>query len=125
MTWVAATGFARRPLVVVEDHLHHVSELLEALAAADASLLALTTVVCLDRSGPDTTRLAAGWLEAYPALQVAARLDGDGDVPAPLRPRRRPLAQSQPGREALLPPPTARRTSAHSHVAPSWKVGHA
>jgi hypothetical protein len=94
MTWVGATGFARRPLVAVEDHLHHVSELLETLAAAapgDASLLGLTTVVCLDRSGPDTTRLAAGWLEAYPGLQVAARLEGDGDVSAPLRPRRSAL----------------------------------
>jgi hypothetical protein len=91
MTWVGATGFARRPLVVVEDHLHHVSELLETLAAADASLLGLATVVCLDRSGPDTTRLAAGWLEAHPGLQVAARLDGEGDVPAALYPRRSAL----------------------------------
>ena len=82
MTWVGATGFTRRPLVVVEDHLHHVSELLEVLAAADAAVLNQTTVVCLDRSGPDTTRLAAAWLEAYPGLQVAARL-GDG-VPSPL-----------------------------------------
>jgi hypothetical protein len=91
MSWVGATGFVRRPLVIVEDHLHHVSELLETLAAADSALLALTTVVCLDRSGPDTTRLAAGWLEAYPGLQVAARLDGEGDVPAALYPRRSAL----------------------------------
>lgn len=86
MTWVGATEFARRPLVVVEDHLHHVSELLEVLAATDASLLDQTTVVCLDRPGPDTTRLAAAWLEAYPGLQVAARLQDD--LPAPLRLRR-------------------------------------
>jgi hypothetical protein len=83
MTWVGATGFARRPLVVVEDHLHHVSELLDVLAESEASR---TTVVCLDRAGPDTTRLAVSWLEAHPGLQVAARLDAD--VPAPLRPRR-------------------------------------
>jgi hypothetical protein len=83
MTWVGATGFARRPLVVVEDHLHHVSELLDILAEAEASR---TTVVCLDRAGPDTTRLVISWLEAHPGLQVAARLDAD--VPAPLRPRR-------------------------------------
>ncbi|HEX4961122.1 MAG TPA: hypothetical protein VF173_09825 [Thermoanaerobaculia bacterium] len=86
MSWVGATGFARRPLVVAEDHLHHVSELLAALAAADAGLTAQTTVLCLDRPGPDTTRLAAGWLEAHPGLQVAARFEGD--VPEPLRPRR-------------------------------------
>src|SRR4051795_12081470 len=79
MTWVGATGFARRPLVVVEDHLHHVSELLEVLAAAETRQ---TTVVCLDRPGPDTSRLAASWLERYPGLQVAARFE-DG-VPAPL-----------------------------------------
>jgi hypothetical protein len=91
MTWVAATGFARRPLVAVEDHLHHVSELLETLAAADSSVLALTTVVCLDRSGPDTTRLAAGWLDAYPGLQVAARLSTEEDVPKSLRSRRSAL----------------------------------
>ena len=83
MTWVGATGFARRPLVVVEDHLHHVSELLDVLSEAETRQ---TTVVCLDRSGPDTTRLASAWLEAHPGLQVAARLDGD--VPAPLRSRR-------------------------------------
>ncbi len=94
MTWVGATGFARRPLVAVEDHLHHVSELLGTLAAAsssEGSLLGLTTVVCLDRSGPDTTRLAAGWLEAYPGLQVAARLSAEEDVPKSLRPRRSAL----------------------------------
>ncbi len=86
MSWVGATGFARRPLVVAEDHLHHVSELLAVLAAAGAGLTAQTTVLCLDRPGPDTTRIAAGWLERYPGLQVAARFDGD--VPEPLRPRR-------------------------------------
>ena len=74
MSWVGATNFARRPLLVAEDHLHHVTELLAVLAAADASLLAMTTVLCLDRAGPDTTRLVAQWLETYPALQVAASL---------------------------------------------------
>jgi hypothetical protein len=72
---IEADDFARRPLVVVEDHLHHVTELLEALAEVDAGLLGLTTVLCLDRPGPDTTRLVDRWLGTYPALQVAARLD--------------------------------------------------
>src|SRR3954463_15740120 len=72
MTWVGATGFARRPLVVVEDHLHHVSELLEVLAETEARQ---TTVVCLDRPGPDTNRIAASWLERSPGLQVAARFE--------------------------------------------------
>jgi hypothetical protein len=86
MNWVGTTGFARRPLVVAEDHLHHVSELLSALAEADPRLVAQTTVLCLDRPGPDTTHIAAGWLERHPGLQVAARFQGD--VPEPLRSRR-------------------------------------
>jgi hypothetical protein len=69
MSWVGASGFSRRPVVVVEDHLHHVSEL---LAALDDALLAHLTVVCLDRSGPDTERAVARWLAAHPDLQVAA-----------------------------------------------------
>jgi hypothetical protein len=78
MTWVGATGFARRPLLVVEDHLHHVGELLAALAGVRPDLLGRTTVLCLDRPGPDTTRLVARWLVDYPALQVAASVDPGG-----------------------------------------------
>ena len=85
MTWVGATGFARRPLVVAEDHLHHVTELLRVLAEADPSLLAMTTVLCLDRAGPDTSRLVAQWLEMYPALQVAASLGRGDEAPRDAR----------------------------------------
>ena len=85
MTWVGTAGFARRPLVVVEDHLHHVSELLETLAEADPATLERTTVVCLDRSGPDTTRLATSWLAAHPGLQVAARFEGNPPTACGLR----------------------------------------
>jgi hypothetical protein len=74
MSWVAPTAFARRPLVVAEDHLHHVTELLAALAEVDPSILAMTTVLCLDRAGPDTSRLVAQWLATYPTLQVAASI---------------------------------------------------
>lgn len=91
MSWVGERGFARRPLVIAEDHLHHVSELLEALAEADEALPALATVLCLDRPGPDTTRLAAGWLEDYPGLQVAASRETEDALPEPLRPRFAPL----------------------------------
>lgn len=87
MSWVGDEGFARRPLVIAEDHLHHVSELLEALAETDRTIPALTTAICLDRPGPDTTRLVAGWLESYPGLQVAASRETEEGVPAPLRPR--------------------------------------
>jgi len=94
MSWVGEMGFTRRPLVVAEDHLHHVTELLEALAEVDPGLLALTTVLCLDRPGPDTTRLVARWLDAYPALQVAARLD----------PEEADAGSSRDGRRAALDP---------------------
>lgn len=33
MSWVGEKGFSRRPIVVVEDHLYHIAELLEALSA--------------------------------------------------------------------------------------------
>jgi hypothetical protein len=79
MTWVGATGFARRPLVVVEDHLHHVSELLDVLSEAEVRQ---TTIVCLDRPGPDTDRITASWLERYPGLQVAAQTGNGGLDPA-------------------------------------------
>ena len=78
MTWVGATGFARRPLLVVEDHLHHIGELLAALAGARPDLLGRATVLCADRPGPDTTRLAARWLADHPGLQVAASVDAAG-----------------------------------------------
>src|SRR5262245_17945172 len=76
MLWLSPSGLARRPLVVVEDHLQHVGELLEALTASDPSLAALATVLCLDRAGPDTSAAASRWLATYPALQVAALLEG-------------------------------------------------
>jgi hypothetical protein len=74
MTWVAAEGFARRPLVVVEDHLYHTTELLERLGGR-SPLYDQVTVVCLDRPGPDTTRTAAGWLANCPGLQVIAAVE--------------------------------------------------
>ncbi|HVR98191.1 MAG TPA: hypothetical protein VMW27_16350 [Thermoanaerobaculia bacterium] len=86
MTWVGETGFARRPIVVVEDHLHHVSELLEALASTDETVLARMTVVCLDRPGPDTDRVVGRWLRTWPRLQVAAAGEGSDGRQAPLDP---------------------------------------
>lgn len=70
--------------MVVEDHLHHITELLAILAAEDPTLPALTTVVCLDRTGPDTAGWVARWLDTYPALQVAAS-PGPGELPRPRR----------------------------------------
>jgi hypothetical protein len=80
MTWVLAEGFARRPLVVVEDHLYHMSELLERL---DEPLCGELTVVCLDRPGPDTSRTVHGWLAAHPHLQVVAAEEEPPGPPGP------------------------------------------
>jgi hypothetical protein len=79
MTWVAAEGFSRRPLVVVEDHLYHMTELLERLGGR-SPLYDQLTVVCLDRPGPDTTRTASGWLAAFPGLQVIAAVEPGSDA---------------------------------------------
>jgi hypothetical protein len=86
MTWVGAKGFARRPIVIVEDHLYHIAEMLEALAAADPAIPAQASVACLDRPGPDTTRAALAWLAAWPGLQVAAAAE-----PGEAEPIRHPL----------------------------------
>src|SRR6185369_14348183 len=81
MSWVRPSGFAPRCLVIVEDHLHHVTEILAALAAADPGLPAWATVVCLDAPGPDTTAAVRSWLEIYRGLQVASA-PGEGGLSA-------------------------------------------
>ncbi len=85
MSWLAPDTFTRRPLVLAEDHLHHVTELLAAMAEAEPSLLAMTTVLCLDRAGPDTSRLVAQWLDLYPRIQVAASAALDDEAPREAR----------------------------------------
>lgn len=80
MSWVSAAGFTRRPLVFVEDQLHHVGELLEAIAESDPPLLAHVTALCLDRPGPDTSTCVERWLADYPEAQVAASA-GEGSSP--------------------------------------------
>jgi hypothetical protein len=83
MSWVTEAGFAKRPLVIVEDHLYHMTELLDGLGKAP-DLVGQLTVVCLDRPGPDTRRTVAAWLADHPALQVVAAVEateppaGDG-----------------------------------------------
>jgi hypothetical protein len=79
MSWIATEGFSRRPLIVVEDHLYHMTELLDRLGGRPP-LYDQLTVVCLDRPGPDTTRTAAAWLAACPGLQVIAAVEADSDA---------------------------------------------
>jgi hypothetical protein len=71
----APGGGAPRPIVVVEDHLYHVTELLSALAAAEPEIAPQVGVVCLERRGPDTERAVAGWLADHPGLVVTADLE--------------------------------------------------
>ncbi len=80
MSWVMEAGFAKRPLVVVEDHLYHMTELLDGLGEAP-DLVGQLTVVCLDRPGPDTRRTVATWLADHPELQVVAAVEAP-ELPA-------------------------------------------
>lgn len=64
--------------MVVEDHLYHITLLVEALAELAPSLLRQTAVLCLERPGPDTDATAARWLAAAPDLQVAASTSNPG-----------------------------------------------
>jgi hypothetical protein len=72
MTWWETPDWERRPLVFVEDHLYHTADLLSAIADSSPTWIPHTTVVGLDRPGPDTEATVADWLQRYPALQVVA-----------------------------------------------------
>jgi hypothetical protein len=78
MSWLDETGFERRPLVIVEDHLYHTGDLLAALQRQRPDLLAETTVVAIDRGGPDTAATVDEWLSRYGAIQIAASV-GEGE----------------------------------------------
>jgi hypothetical protein len=68
----------RRPIVVVEDHLYHITQLVEALSELAPALLRQTAILCLERPGPDTDATVARWLAAAPGLQVAAAVSDPG-----------------------------------------------
>ena len=72
MTWLDVARFERRPLVFVEDHLYHTSEVLAAVHAARPDLMSCITVVALEGPGPDTDATVGDWLTRYPALQIVA-----------------------------------------------------
>lgn len=67
---------SRRPLVVVEDHFPHVEQILELLLERAPELLPRTTVLCLDRPGPDTQAAVESWARSFPEVHVVA------DVPS-------------------------------------------
>jgi hypothetical protein len=95
----ASGAGARRPIVVVEDHLYHVTELLAALAAADPDVASQVGVVCLERRGPDTERAVAGWLADHPGLAVTAEVDAGPPGITPIDPA---VFASAPRLAALL-----------------------
>lgn len=76
MTWGEVSGFDCRPIVVVEDHLYHITRLLEALSSLAPALLAQTAVLCLERPGPDTDATVERWRQDHPDLRIAAALSG-------------------------------------------------
>jgi hypothetical protein len=71
----------RRPIVVVEDHLYHITLLVEALAEMAPALLPQTAILCLERPGPDTDATVTRWLAAAPDLRVVAAVSAP-NVPA-------------------------------------------
>jgi len=71
MTWLDAP-VERRPIVVVEDHLYHTGELVEAIAALGPERVGQITAIALDRPGPDTDAAVADCRRQYPALRVVA-----------------------------------------------------
>jgi hypothetical protein len=75
MTWLDAPGFERRPVVFVEDHLYHTTEMLSAVAARRPDLLSQITVCAIDRGGPDTAATVRDWLREYPELQIVAAVE--------------------------------------------------
>lgn len=58
--------------MVVEDHLYHITLLVEALAELAPVLLRQTAILCLERPGPDTEATVARWLATAPDLRVVA-----------------------------------------------------
>lgn len=62
---------------MVEDHLYHIGQTLDLLAAEAPGVLPLLTVVCLDRPGPDTRHAVGAWLERHPEVWIAAAVDLD------------------------------------------------
>jgi hypothetical protein len=76
-------GFERRPVVFVEDHLYHTTDLVAAVAAARPDLLASSTAIGIDRPGPDTDATIAEWRASYPSLQIVAPITHDDGFESP------------------------------------------
>lgn len=70
MVWADEAGRSRRPIVVIEDHLYHTGEMLDAVAAVERTVLSQLTICALDRAGPDTSAAVAEWSARYPEVLI-------------------------------------------------------
>ena len=77
MNWLTDQVFPPRPIVIVEDHIYHISKLLAALHANAPTVLDSTTIVCIDRPGTDTDSAVTEYLNSYPTIQIAARVSSN------------------------------------------------
>ncbi|HXT69483.1 MAG TPA: hypothetical protein VN700_07000 [Vicinamibacterales bacterium] len=77
MNWLDEPGIERRPLVFVEDHLYHTTDLLSVVQHVRPDLLGQITVAVLDRPGPDTGAAAAACASRFPDVIVAAPMPPD------------------------------------------------
>ena len=71
MNWLDEPGPERRPLVFVEDHLYHTTDLLSVVQGMRPDLLNQIAVAVLDRPGPDTDSAAAACAAQFPDVLVA------------------------------------------------------
>lgn len=69
--------FEPRPVVVIEDHFHHISQLTQAIKKKSPAVFDSLTIVCLEKPGPDTTASVIDLLNSYRSLQVAAAIEVD------------------------------------------------
>ncbi len=75
VNWLLENKFNARPIVVVEDHVYHISELLRIIrTTASPSFFSNLTIVCLDREGPDTDAAIEEWLKEHSDLQISGRI---------------------------------------------------
>jgi hypothetical protein len=70
MLWTDDGGHTRRPIVVIEDHLYHTGELLNAVGRVAPERLADLAVCAIDRPGPDTTAAIADWSRRFPGVRL-------------------------------------------------------
>src|SRR5690349_17598923 len=77
MNWLDESGSERRPLVFVEDHLYHTTDLLTAVRAVRPDVLAHVAIAVLDRPGPDTDAAVAACAREFAGVAIATPQSAD------------------------------------------------